>query len=141
MQFVCPGESGRAFISFSILFGSAHEAFAINCVVVIPVSDGCYCNSGLEYGRSLTHTHDGHVSAITPAPDADTVFVYIRLATHILGCCHLIFRLFHTKIQISAFFEVCTTSAGSTSVYTDYDKTTTGHIGFPTDAPCVQYLL
>ena len=141
VQLIGTSESGGTFIAFGILFGSTHETFSVYRIVIIPIGNGCYGNSGFEYGSTFTHTHDGHVSTIAPSPDADAALVYIGLATHILGCCHLVFCFLHAQVQVSAFFEVCTTSACTASVYTDHDETTACHIGFPTDTPCVEHLL
>ena len=81
MQVVGTSKGGRGFVTFGIFFRGTHETFAVYGIVIVPVgnrSNGC---SGFEYGSSFAHAHNGHVAAITPAPDPDTIFVYVRLAS------------------------------------------------------------
>src|SRR5699024_9037367 len=121
VKLVGTGKGGTGLIAFGVFFRCAHKAFAINGVVVVPVGNGSYGYSGLEYRCSFTHTHTGHVSTVTPSPDSDAFFVHIRLVAHVEGGFHLVFGFLDTQVQIGAFGEFGTTSSGATPVYANHD--------------------
>ena len=79
VKLVSTGESRRLLVSFRIFFRCTHEAFRINRVVETPVG---WCGNSytcLEYGGTLTHAHQSHVSTVAPSPNTDAIFIYIRL--------------------------------------------------------------
>ena len=141
VQFVGTGEGRRCLVALGVLLRRAHEAFAIDGVVVVPVGHSCYGHTCLEYGSTLAHTHDSHVATEAPAPDTDAVLVHVGQAAQVEGRLHLVAGFFDAQVQVGAFLEVGTASACASSVHANYNVALRSHERLPADAEGVEHLL
>ncbi len=141
MQLLSAAEGGGEAVVLAILLGRAHEAFAVDGVVVAPVGDGSHGHTGAEHGTPFAHAHQRHVATEAPAPDADALLIHVALLTEPECRLHLVACFEIAQLEVGTLRELCSPASCAASIHTDHDVASGGHVGLPRDAKLVEHLL
>ena len=112
---------GVAVVARGVLLRGAHETLSIDAVVVAIAGDGRHGDTGGEDATALGHGHQGHETAIRPAPDGDAVLVDVGLLVEIEGSLHLVAGLEEAEVLVSLFLELSAAPARAAAVDADAD--------------------
>ena len=148
MQLWGTGDGVHLVVTLRVLLWRTHIPLGINRVVETPAGRRSDCHSGTEDGAPLRHGHQRVPTAVRPSPDADTVFVDIRLLAEPQRSLHLIAGLELAQTEVGTFLELSATAARASVVDTDTHIALLGQvlledgpIAVHADAPLVQHLL
>lgn len=97
---------GRAEVVIGeILVGRAHKTFGIDGIVETPVGYGGDGDAGPEDAVAAAQAHQGIESAITPAPDGDSVGVDVGESGEMAGGGDLVVRFGEAELEVGVFAE------------------------------------
>lgn len=105
-QLSCEVLQVALFITFGVCLRGVHIALAIHYLIIFPVDDRSAGHAYFENLRIAQHECGSHVSAETPAVNADAVAVYVRQAFQVVHSFYLVFALFNTQVSEGDVFEL-----------------------------------
>ena len=80
-------------VAIRVLLWGVHIALTVHHLIEMPVDDGTSGHTHLEHVGVVGHQRNGHVTAIAPSVNADSVGVNIRQRFQVFHAFHLVLHL------------------------------------------------